>query len=140
MLFFGICTVNCVKLRSALKKVAHKQATYFFKQLFKYFFSEGAEYTTPFIALVCKTGDKRKDGIKNCGKEKNQILLRNTDYLISGKSTEKQSKKNNNIKTTNSLHFFKLCTHQCEHTEQRGGFLMFHTPVTSFPSVCEYDK
>lgn len=125
MLFFGICTVNCVKLRSALKKtVAHKQATYFFKQLFKYFFSEGAEYTTPFIALVCKTGDKRKDGIKNCGKEKNQILLRNTDYLISGKSIEKQSQK----KT-----FFKLCTHQCEHTDQRGGFLMFHTPVTSFP-------
>lgn len=40
-------------------------------------------------------------GIKICGKENNQIAVRNTDYLFSGKSII----ENKNIETTNRKHF-----------------------------------
>lgn len=55
-------------------------------------------------------------GAHNCGKEDNRIALRNTDYLLSGKSiVDKQKHENDKQKI---LFRFNRAR---SHTEQRGG-------------------
>lgn len=49
-------------------------------------------------------------GIKNRGKENNQIAVRNTDYLFSGKSII----ENKNIETTNRKYFLFHHAHRTE--------------------------
>ena len=59
MLFFGICTVNCVKLRFVAKLLTQAANS---QQLFKYCFSRGTECTAPLLHLCVKMGDERGDG------------------------------------------------------------------------------
>lgn len=91
--------MNCVKTEICTKVKLHTNRLFAFDSSLSTLSARGAEYTTPFIALMCKTGDERKDGnLKTAFKENNQIALRNTDYIFSGKSIIDKKTKQINIK------------------------------------------
>lgn len=59
----------------------------------KLFISEGAEFTAHLLHLCVRRETRGRMGIKNCDKENNQIVLRNTDYLFPGKSIVDKNKQ-----------------------------------------------
>lgn len=57
-IFFFFLTVNCVKLRFALKLSCTQTGCYFFNS-FEVLYQQGERIYGPFIALLCRMGDKR---------------------------------------------------------------------------------
>lgn len=99
----------------------------------KLFISEGAEFTAHLLHLCVRRETRGRMGIKNCDKENNQIVLRNTDYLFPGKSIVDKNKKQ-------QQHHAHSSASRTEGAFECSWVKDIHISVTSFASVCEYDK
>lgn len=127
--------MNCVKIETCTKiKVAHKHAANF-KQLFKYFISERAEYTAPLLHLCVRWEMRRGMGIKSRIIRFHGVLI----ILFLGRASKTKQKKTLKQQTLDSFNCVRISVnaHNSEGAFQCNLVKDIHISVTS---VCEFDK